>query len=253
MDDLANQERHKRINLTDREARLINKGLRSRALDRRGYNVPGYGLTRGDGWGSDRHVGRGGRGGLWWTKPMTMPCTLVPMMEQAEAAPQLRPVTKAQTALADAGYFAGPPHLDLRRMCQSWGQQATCAIIVETFRHARVCLRSRFLKDLRITRTDSPMTSRATALRAHRGRRSRSSDGHTWSMRTESLLRLYRASGSAVCQACPAFRAPCTRAKEIGRAQSGHRAARCGEGAQRHRACRWLHRVSSSERTGVQA
>ena len=64
MDDLANQERH-RINLTDREARLIRAG-HCGWLQR-----PGYGLTRGDGWGSDRHVGhRGGRGG----QPMTMPC-----------------------------------------------------------------------------------------------------------------------------------------------------------------------------------
>ena len=66
MDDLANQERHKRINLTDRDARLM-KGraswlgttprlwshLQSRLGERPACWSPPW---------------------TWWTKPMTMPC-----------------------------------------------------------------------------------------------------------------------------------------------------------------------------------
>ena len=59
MDDLTSQKRHKRINLTDPDARLM-KAARHRGWLQR----PGYGLTHRDGWGSDRHVGhRRGRGG----------------------------------------------------------------------------------------------------------------------------------------------------------------------------------------------
>ena len=59
MDDLASQERHKRINLTDRDARLMKgrQGIVGWLINAQ------YGLTRGDGWGRDRHVGASTR----WT------------------------------------------------------------------------------------------------------------------------------------------------------------------------------------------
>ena len=59
MADLGSQKRHKRINLTDPEARLM-KGRQGIVA---GYNAPGYGLTHGDRWRSGRHVGHSrGRG-----------------------------------------------------------------------------------------------------------------------------------------------------------------------------------------------
>ena len=60
MTDLASQERHKRINLTDRDARLM-KGRQGIVA---GYNALAMVLTYRAGWGSDRHVGhRRGCGG----------------------------------------------------------------------------------------------------------------------------------------------------------------------------------------------
>ena len=64
----------------------------------------------------------------------------------------------------------------------------------------------------RITRTDSPMTSVATALRVHRDRRSRSS---VYSMRTESPCDCTGLPAPSARRA-PASRV-CTKAKEIGR------------------------------------
>ena len=60
MADLTSQKRHKRINLTDADARLM-KGRQGIVA---GYNAPGYGLSHKDGRGDIRHVGhRRGRGG----------------------------------------------------------------------------------------------------------------------------------------------------------------------------------------------
>ena len=117
---------------------------------------------------------------------------LAPMMEQAEETTG----TKAQTTLADAGYFAGS-HLE---ECASRGQQV---VVSEA--------RQRFLKDPyhkdRFTydeQSDSFTCPQGQTLAFVRIQHANGVP-----------LRLYRASG-AVCQACPAFRV-CTRAKEIGR------------------------------------
>ena len=67
----------------------------------------------------------------------------------------------------------------------------------------------------RTTRTDSSMTSRATALRAHRGRRSRSS---AYSMRTES---------HCVCTGLPAPSAKRARPSESSRSSRGHGGSCC--------------------------
>ena len=88
MDDLANQERYKRINLTDRDARLM-KGRQGIVA---GYNAQAM--------VSPVETAGGGTG------------MLVPMMERAEETTG----TKSQTTLADAGYFRRE---SLGRMCQS--------------------------------------------------------------------------------------------------------------------------------------
>ena len=184
MTDLASQERHKRINLTDRDARLM-KGRQGIVA---GYNAQAM---------VSPTEPAGGATGMLVTAVDVVDeandnAMLAPMMERAEETTG----TKAQTTLADAGYFAGS-HLE---ECASRGQQWWCPS------HGGGSSKTH------ITRTSSPMTSRATALRAHRGRRSTL---FVSSMRNGVPLRLYRASG-AVCQARPAF-GVCTRDREIGR------------------------------------
>ena len=87
---------------------------------------------------------------------------LAPMVEQSEETTG----TKSQMTLADAGYFSAS-HLVVTVEASRWWCQ----------RHGNGSSKTR------ITRTDSPMTSTATALRVHRDRRSRLS---VYSMRTES-------------------------------------------------------------------
>ena len=120
MDDLANQERHKRINLTDREARLM-KGRQGIVA---GYNAQAM---------VSPVETAGGATGMLVTAVDVVDeandnAMLAPMMEQAEETTG----TKAQTTLADAGYFAGS-HLE---ECASRGQQV---VVSEA--------RQRFLKD----------------------------------------------------------------------------------------------------------
>ena len=68
MADLGSQKRHKRINLTDRDARLM-KGRQGIVA---GYNAQAMVSAHGHERGSVRHVGhRRGRGGC---RPTTMPC-----------------------------------------------------------------------------------------------------------------------------------------------------------------------------------
>ena len=184
MDDLANQERHKRINLTDREARLM-KGRQGIVA---GYNAQAM---------VSPVETAGGATGMLVTAVDVVDeandnAMLAPMMEQAEETTG----TKAQTTLADAGYFAGS-HLE---ECASRGQQV---VVSEA--------RQRFLKDPyhkdRFTydeQSDSFTCPQGQTLAFVRIQHANGVP-----------LRLYRASG-AVCQACPAFRV-CTRAKEIGR------------------------------------
>ena len=144
MDDLTSQKRHKRINLTDPDARLM-KGRQGIVA---GYNAQAM---------VSPTEPAGGATGMLVTAVDVVDeandnAMLAPMMERAEETTG----TKAQTTLADAGYFAGS-HLEelpaavSRWWCPSHGSGSS---------------------KTHITRTSSPMTSRATALRAQRGRRS---------------------------------------------------------------------------------
>ena len=180
MTHLASQERHKRINLTDRDARLM-KGRQGIVA---GYNAQAM---------VSPTKPAGGATGMLVTAVDVVDeandnAMLAPMMERAEETTG----TKAQTTLADAGYFAGS-HLE---ECASRGQQVVSESVAGGSSKTH------------ITRTSSPMTSRATALRAHRDRRSTL---FVSSMRMESRCVCTGASG-AVCQACPAF-GVCTRAQ----------------------------------------
>ena len=120
MDDLTSQKRHKRINLTDPDARLMNgrQGIVA------GYNAQAMvSPTETD----------GGATGMLVTAVDVVDAAndnalLVPMGEQAEETTG----TRAQMTLADAGYFAAS-HL---AECTRRGQQV---VVSEA--------RQRFLKD----------------------------------------------------------------------------------------------------------
>ena len=213
MDDLTSQKRHKRINLTDKDARLM-KGRQGIVA---GYNAQAMvSPTETD----------GGATGMLVTAVDVVDAAndnalLVPMVEQAEETTG----TRAQMTLADAGYFAAS-HL---AECTRRGQQV---VVSES--------RQRFLKDPyhkdRFTydeHSDSFTCPQGQTLKFVRIQ-------HTNGV----PLRLYRASG-AVCQACPAFRV-CTKAREIGRslAIGPHDAA-----LRRHRA--WMSTSAAKEAYGV--
>ena len=120
MDDLTSQKRHKRINLTDPDARLM-KGRQGIVA---GYNAQAMvSPTETD----------GGATGMLVTAVDVVDAAndnalLVPMVEQAEETTG----TRAQMTLADAGYFAAS-HL---AECTRRGQQV---VVSES--------RQRFLKD----------------------------------------------------------------------------------------------------------
>ena len=184
MDDLASQERHKRINLTDRDARLM-KGRQGIVA---GYNAQAM--------VSPTETVGGGTGMLVTAVDVVDEANdnamLAPMMERAEETTG----TKSQTTLADAGYFAGS-HL---AECSRRGQQV---VVSES--------RQRFLKDpyhkdrfIYDEQSDSFTCPQGQTLAFVRIQHANGVP-----------LRLCRAS-EAVCQVCPAFRV-CTRAKEIGR------------------------------------
>ena len=184
MDDLTSQKRHKRINLTDPDARLM-KGRQGIVA---GYNAQAMvSPTETD----------GGATGMLVTAVDVVDAAndnalLVPMVEQAEETMG----TKSQMTLADAGYFAAS-HLE---ECARRDQQV---VVSES--------RQRFLKDPyhkdRFTydeQSDSFTCPQGQTLKFVRIQHANGVP-----------LRLYRASG-VVCQVCPAF-GVCTKAKEIGR------------------------------------
>ena len=184
MADLASQKRHRRINLTDPEARLM-KGRQGIVA---GYNA----LAMVSPMETD-----GGATSMLVTAVDVVDAAndnalLVPMMEQAEETTG----TKSQMTLADAGYFAAS-HL---AECDRRGQKV---VVSEA--------RQRFLEDPyhkdRFTYDEHSDSFRCPQGQTLKFVRIQHANGVP--------LRLYRAAG-AVCQACPAFRA-CTRAKEIGR------------------------------------
>ena len=184
MADLASQKRHRRINLTDREARLM-KGRQGIVA---GYNAQAM---------VSPMETDGGATSMLVTAVDVVDAAndnalLVPMMEQAEETTG----TKSQMTLADAGYFAAI-HL---AECDRRGQKV---VVSEA--------RQRFLEDPyhkdRFTYDEQSDSFRCPQGQTLAFVRIQHANGVP--------LRLYRAAG-AVCQACPAFRA-CTKAGEIGR------------------------------------
>ena len=184
MADLASQKRHRRIKLTDPEARLM-KGRQGIVA---GYNAQAM---------VSPMETDGGATSMLVTAVDVVDAAndnalLVPMMEQAEETTG----TKSQMTLADAGYFAAS-HL---AECDRRGQKV---VVSEA--------RQRFLEDPyhkdRFTYDEHSDSFRCPQGQTLAFVRIQHANGVP--------LRLYRAAG-AVCQACPAFRA-CTRAKEVGR------------------------------------
>ena len=184
MDDLTSQKRHKRINLTDPDARLM-KGRQGIVA---GYNAQAMvSHTETD----------GGATGMLVTAVDVVDAAndnalLVPMLEQAEETTG----TKSQMTLADAGYFAAS-HLE---ECARRDQQV---VVSES--------RQRFLKDP-YHKDQFTYNEPSDSFTCPQGQTQRDS---IRMLDTNGLERLCRAS-EAVCQVCPAF-GVCTRAKEIGR------------------------------------
>ena len=213
MADLGSQKRHKRINLTDMDARLM-KGRQGIVA---GYNAQAMVSP------TDTKEGASG-----------MLVTAVDVVEQANDNALLAPMveqagettgTREPMTLADAGYFAAS-HL---AECDRRGQQV---VVSEA--------RQRFLKDPyhkdRFTydgHSDSFTCPQGQTLEFVRIQHA-----------NRVPLRLYWASG-AVCQACPVFRV-CTKAKEIGRslAIGPHDAV-----LRRHRA--WMSTAAAKEAYGL--
>ena len=193
MDDLTSQKRHKRINLTDPDARLM-KGRQGIVA---GYNAQAMvSPTETD----------GGAIGMLVTAVDVVDAAndnglLVPMVEQAEETTG----TKSQMTLADAGYFAAS-HLE---------ECARASVSQVVVSESAATVRQRPISQGPIRTYNEPSDSFTCP------------QGQTLKFiriqHTNGVpLRLYRAS-EAVCQVCPAF-GVCTRAKEIW-AKPGDRSA----------------------------
>ena len=184
MADLGSQKRHRRINLTDPEARLM-KGRQGIVA---GYNAQAM--------VSPVEVDGGGTGMVVTAVAVVDQANdnalLVPMVEQAEETTG----TRAPMTLADAGYFAASHVAE----CVRRGQQVVVSEARQRFL-AEPYHKDRFTYDEHSDSFRCPQGQTLAFVRIQHA--------------NGVPLRLYRASG-AVCQACPAFRA-CTRAEEIGR------------------------------------
>ena len=212
MADLTSQNRHRRINLTDADARLM-KG-------RQGI-VAGYDAQA---MVSAMRTEEGTSGMLVTAVDVVDQANdnalLVPMVEQAEETTG----TKVPMTLADAGYFSASHVAE----CVRRGQQVVVSEARQRF------LRDPYHKD-RFTHDEHSDSFRCP-------------QGQTLAfVRIQANgvpLRLYRASG-AVCQACPAF-GVCTKAKEIGRslAIGPHDAV-----LRRH--CAWMSTSATKEAYGL--
>ena len=213
MADLTSQKRHKRINLTDREARLM-KGRQGIVA---GYNAQAM--------VSPMEID-GEAAGMVVTAVDVVDqasdnALLAQMMERAEETTG----TKSQMTLADAGYFAAS-HL---AECDRRGQKVVVSEARQRF------LKDRYHKD-RFTYDEQGDSFTCPQGQTLQFVRIQHANGVP--------LRLYRASG-AVCQTCPAFRA-CTKAREIGRslAIGPHDAV-----LRRHRA--WMSTSAAKEAYGL--
>ena len=172
MADLGSQNRHKRINLTDKDARLM-KGRQGIVA---GYNAQAM--------VSPVKTNEGGTGMVVTAVDVVDAANdnalLVPMVEQAEETTG----TKSQMTLADAGYFAASMWQSATVEVRRWWCQRHDSGSSET----------------RITRTYSHTTSTATASGVQRDRRSRSS---AYSMRTESRCACTGPQGPSAKRARP--------------------------------------------------
>ena len=208
MADPGSQKRHKRINLTDPEARLM-KGRQSIVA---GYNAQAM--------VSSVEMDGGGTGMLVTAVAVVDQANdnalLAPTVEQAEETTG----TKVPMTLADAGYFAAS-HL---AECVHRGQQVVVSEARQKFL-LEPYHTDQFTYDEYSDRFTCPQGQTLAFVRIQ-------ANGVP--------LRLYRASG-AVCQACPAFRV-CTKAKEIGRslAIGPHHAV-----LRRH--CAWMSTSAAKE------
>ena len=187
MGDLKSQKRHKRINLTDPEARLM-KGRQGIVA---GYNAQAM---------VSAMKTEEGTSGMVVTAVDVVDAAndnalLVPMMEQAEETTG----TKSQMTLADAGYFAAS-HLT---ECDRRGQKVVVSEARQRFLEDPYH-KDRFTYDKHSDSFRCPQGQRLKFLRIQR------TNGVPW--------RLYRAS-EGVCQACPAF-GVCTRSQEFGRSMT---------------------------------
>ena len=192
MADLGSQKRHKRINLTDKDARLMKGSLGIVA----GYNAQTM--------VSPVEMDGGGTGMVVTAVDVVDQANdnalLAPMMEQSEETTG----TKSQMTLADAGYFAAS-HL---AECDRRGQQVVVSEARQKF------LKDPYHKD-RFTydeRSDSFTCPQGQTLAFVRIQHANGVP-----------LRLYRASG-AVCQACPGLQSLYKGQGDW--AKSGHRASR---------------------------
>ena len=184
MSALGSQKRHKRINLTDPDARL----MKGRQGIMAGCNAQAMvSPTETD----------GGATGMLVTAVDVVDAANdnalpAPMVEQAEETTG----TKSQMTLADAGYFAAS-HL---AQCDRRGQQAAVSEARRRFLKDP-CHKDRFAYNEPSDNFTCPQGQTLRFVRIQHA--------------NGVPLRLRRADG-AVCPACPAFRV-CTRAKEIGR------------------------------------
>ena len=198
MADLASQERHKRINLTDPDARLM-KGRQGIVA---GYNAQAMVSPTWSRLGEGQGLACWSPPWMWWIEANDN-AMLAPMMEQAEE-------TTGTKGSDDVGRRRIFRRESLGRMCQSGSAGSGVRGKTTVPQRTRIT-RTRFIYDEQSDSFTCPQGQTLAFVRIQ----------HTNGV----PLRLYRASG-AVCQACPAF-GVCTRAKEIGRSLGG-RAARCG-------------------------
>ena len=186
MDELSAEDRGKRINLTDRDARLMKT--------RRGI-VPGYNAQvvvspiNGAGEGSGPLITA-----VDVVDDPSDNALLAPMMKEAEENTESR----AETTLADAGYHSGSSLEE----CARRGQKIVMPEKRERFLK-RPYNKDQFIYD---EDSDSYRCPEGQMLRYIGARRNR---------RGEAVMRLYRASG-LVCRACPAF-GVCTKDGRNGR------------------------------------
>ena len=187
MDDFASQERPRQVNLTDKEARLM-KGRQGIVA---GYNAQAMVSP------IEPDEGKGATGMLVTAVDVVDQASdnglLIPMMEGAEETTG----TKAETTLADAGYFVGSDVEECARNGRQVAVPEAHQKSVDGPYH-----KDRFVYD---DSTDTYICPQGQKLNLYRSKQD--ADGNR--------VLGYRAGG-AVCRKCPAFGA-CTKSRRDGR------------------------------------